>query len=173
MVVKILEMGIYEVKYKDSRKDTLLIQSVHKTDISKVAFGNGEFQIFPELQNYPPDAIGQKFYKMALPSAFQKQITQWPEEKLLTEKLKYQDRTSITTTFGVAAAVAAPILLIAGFVNAFENIFSNSNNKASKLIVAGVIVGTATAPLFIFSSKNRKKYKSIKMELGRRAYQNP
>jgi len=172
LVVKILEIRIYEVKYKEFGNDSSLTHSIHKSDISKVVYGNGESELFPELQNYPVEAIGQKFYKLALPSAFQKEITQWPEEKLLMEKLKYQDRASITTTLGVATAIATPILFVAGFVTIFQDIFSDSN-KAPKLLIAAAITGTATAPLMIFSSKNRKKYKSIKMELGRRAYQNP
>ena len=169
LIVKIIEVRIDSVMYQKTR-EVDRIYAVSKFDISKIIYGNGEIEMFSiTLGKGSPviQGVDSKYYNMVLPTPFQRSIAQWPTEKLIIEQRHLSDKTALNFTLGFMSVIGGPIICVAGIAKIFEN-----SNAAGALIGAGNLVAAMGIPLLIFGSKNKKKARFIKMELGRRGIGN-
>lgn len=169
LIVKIIEVKIDSVMYQKIR-DIDRIYSVSKFNISKIIYGNGEIEMLSiTLGKGSPviQGIDSKYYKMVLPTPFQRSIAQWQTEKLIIEQRHLSDKTALNFTLGFMSIIGGPIICVAGMVKILD-----SSNSAGALIGAGNLVAAMGIPLLIFGSKNKKKARFIKMELERRGVQN-
>ncbi len=169
LVVKITQVGIDSVKYYQM-KDLQNIHSLANGDILEVAYGNGEREMFSKVirKKYQIVRNGDsKYYKIALPTPFQRSITQWPTEKLLVEQKRFKEKRDLCVTLGILGFVGGTITGIVGLSKIFD-----SSNSASSLMATGLVVGLSGIPLVVFGALNNKKAKFIRMELERRGVGN-
>lgn len=169
LIVKIIEVRIDSVMYQNIN-DVNRIISISKMDIYKIIYGNGEIEMFSKTLGKGSTIIqgaDSQFYKMVLPTPFQRSIAQWPTEKLILEQRHLSDKTALNFTLGFMSIIGGPIICVAGMAKIFD-----SSNSAGALIGTGNVIAAMGIPLLIFGSKNKKKVRFIKMELGRRGVGN-
>jgi hypothetical protein len=166
MSVKIVEVGLSDVKYTQLTGDTLAIYAVAKANIVRVFYGNGDEEEFKPLALVQPVGKDRRYYKMVVKTPFQKEIAQWSTEKLMLEKELYRQKYIPQKVGGIMAFPVGGVLLAVGFAQAIGSLFDNDGPSGAAAAISGVVIATGLGiPLTIIGSQNKKKYKAIETEL--------
>jgi hypothetical protein len=164
LTVRIIEVGIDAIKYTRPGGDSVRIYSMAKSEISSVTYGNGETETY---ETRVPNADQTQKYRYVQPvktSAFQQTISTWPNDLLITKQKEYQTTANIALATGIVTSAASPILIVGGFIT---TIF-DSEKRGTPYLVGGLLGLGASVSLFLGTAKNKKKSRTLQMELLRR-----